>query len=144
MRLSYKAEDSKELKSRQIKEEALKEEASTKIANTIKVGEAFDYVLELKKQEVAKGSYKKIRQVRDSFLKFFNTIEKPFPSSYTQLDLITYSDWLITKDKKSTKTRNDNISWLRHIFDLFKERKWVTENPVDGIKKLKVTNITFL
>lgn len=105
----------------------------------MKIGEAFDYVLELKKQEVAKGSYKKIRQVRDSFLKFFNTKEKPYPFNYEKQDLIAYSDFLITVDKKSTKTRNDNITWLRHIFELFKERGWITENPAIGIKKLKVT-----
>ena len=88
---------------------------------------------------MSKGSYKKIRQVRDSFLKYFNTKEKPQPSDYTQIDFINYSDWLLITDGKSTKTRNDNIDWLRHIFDLFKSRQWINENPVIGIKKLRVT-----
>lgn len=70
---------------------------------------------------------------------YISTLENP-PKYICQLNrefLIEFLDWCLHERGVGPRTRNNYRNWFRVFADFLIERRYITENPVDGIEKLK-------
>ncbi|GGH77981.1 tyrosine-type recombinase/integrase [Phaeocystidibacter marisrubri] len=104
------------------------------------VPSAINYVLEIKKQQLAESSYDSFRS---HVLKFQKWTEATFqdhlpPNRFSKQDVNTFLEWSQRKYGLNAQTRNNYLSDTRSFFTALLDKDIISHNPASGISKLKV------
>ncbi len=99
------------------------------------IKEAFSKILEIKATELRKKSLQKITSIVTIFQEFIHP--KLYLHQITKIDLIQYSDFLLTVRKVTPQTRNNHLRILKSLFGDMIYRGWLNDNPVEDFKKMK-------
>ncbi len=101
------------------------------------IEKAFKSILEIKATEVRKKSLQKISSIGSIFQAFIRP--KLYLHQISKIDLIKYSDYLLTARKVTPQTRNNHLRFLKSLFNDMLDRGWLEENPAAEYKKMKET-----
>lgn len=111
------------------------------IGKNISVEGAIRHFLALKKKTMKERGYQTYESNANTFIEFLkiNRLYTTPLRSFGAEQAHAYADWILLEKKLSNKSHNKHKGFASAIFNMYKRRKVIADNPFTEITKLTVT-----